>query len=132
MAQQGNEDALRIESRDRLCWVGEDGIARLSFAPGTNLDLELAKAATESFREAVGDRLCPLLVSLDGPRNISREARAYLATVSGPTAVGLVVRSPVARVIGAMLIGLMKGAPYSARVFATEEAATEWLRTHLP
>jgi hypothetical protein len=127
-AEREERDLQRIETPEYACWMGEDGIVRFSLPRGTDLDLAFAEAAVESFQEIGGDRPRPLLVLLDRAKSMSREARDYFSNVRGPSAVGLVVASPIARVIGSVFMGLLRQPPYPARLFATEEAAVQWLK----
>ena len=128
MTVEGSEKTDRIETPDYTCWLGEDGIVRFSYPEGTELDLDFANAAVAGFRDLVGDQPRPLLIPLDQAKSMSRRARTFFSSIEGPSAVGLVVGSPIARAIGAMFMGLLRNAPYPARVFATEEAAVEWLK----
>jgi len=122
----------RIEEPGFTYWTGDDGILRLRFVPGTDLNLEIVKRCVEIGLEIFRERPQPLLVHFDEIRGLSREARSFGSAADpgmpSPTAVGIVVRSPIGRVIGAMFIALLKKQPYPARVFPSEETAAAWLR----
>ncbi|MBU0596427.1 hypothetical protein KJ567_07075 [Candidatus Bipolaricaulota bacterium] len=123
----------RVEDSEFTYWTGDDGILRLRFVPGTDLNLEVVKRCVGIGLEIFRERPQPLLVHFDEIRGLSREARSFGSTAEpgmpSPTAVGIVVRSPIARVVGAMFIALMKKQPYPARVFPSEETAAAWLKT---
>jgi hypothetical protein len=127
VVRRENDRIAPIETPDFTFWMGEDGILRLRFAPGRDLGLEIVKKSVEIGGGIFQKHPCPLLCFLDEVKSMTREARSYVSKMPGPTAVGLVVSSPIARAIGGMFIGLVRRAPYSVRMFATEEKAAEWL-----
>lgn len=111
-------------------WLDERGILHSRSKPGAAITLDDAKAEVAAGRKATGDRRVPLLVDLTAIASITREARQYFAAQELTIAQAIVTRSSVGRVIGNFFLGLNRPR-FPTKLFASEEAALEWLAQFL-
>lgn len=111
-------------------WIGADGIMRVVFARGVELQLEDMEDAYAIFRElgvGPGKRKSLQLLS-GGPFNISKKARDYAGSNGTDyfIAAALVTQNTVMRFVINLFNSLIKhNVPF--KVFDTEEAAIAWL-----
>ena len=117
-----------LETADCRYWLDDCMIVHIAFAPGTVIDLEVARRSVEIGTDNFPQQPRLLLMSLEGIKSIDRAARTYLADCSGPTAVALLGLSPVARVISAVFQGLRRRTTYPVRAFSSEDVAVAWLK----
>jgi hypothetical protein len=107
--------------------LGEDGIARMVWAPHSDITLDLARACDAALVQLCGGQRGPLLVELDNVRSVDRDARTYFASSSTVTAVAMVGRSPLAVAIGNFFIRLAHPVNPTG-LFSTEAEAVDWLK----
>lgn len=116
-----------IETPDLKMWLGEDGVFRLKYPPGTHVTLDMMKKCKEFIEVAGEGKYYPVMVFLEGTEGMDRDAREYALSQNYP-ATALVGASPIARIIGNMAIGFNKKGPTPTRMFASEEEALKWLK----
>lgn len=107
--------------------LGEDGIVRIAWAPGTTITQDLAERSIEMVRSVSQGRDRPLLVDMDGVKTLTREARGVYGASGDMTALALVGQSPVIRVIANFALNVNR--PAVPTRFCTDFAEAEtWLR----
>ena len=123
-----------FETRAFKVWLGEDGITRTIVKPGVKVTLTDAKERIAAVSRCTGGRRLPVLADVRGIKGISREARQYMAgneAVAATLAVGIIVGSPLSRVVASIMLGLNR-TPFPIKLFTSEPAALDWLRSHTP
>ncbi|WP_345424667.1 hypothetical protein [Pseudonocardia xishanensis] len=107
--------------------VEPDGLIRLSWGRGVRITGELARTAMARVDEINGETGHPLLVSMAGTAELTREARMVFGRRCSATRIALVGRSAVDRVIANFALGVTH-VPVPTRFFTSEPAAVVWLR----
>jgi len=107
--------------------VEPDGLIRLSWGHGVRITGELARAAMARVDEINGRTENPLLVSMTGTAELSRDARVVFTRRCSASRIALVGRSAVDRVIANFALGV-SSVPVPTRFFTSEPAAVGWLR----
>lgn len=113
-------------------WLRPDGIVHLVWAPGVEIVLEDALAATEAMAQLTGGRRSPLLADTRDIGPMDRRTRTEFARrVDLVSAVSLIVRSPLSRIMANFFLSVAKPlAP--TRLFDDEATALDWLREFVP
>jgi hypothetical protein len=118
-----------IETRVAKIWMGDDGIFRVIFLPGAELELEDIKEINRYMNKVSGGKRIPAFNDIRGVKSTSREARVYTssrASVEVCSAAALLIGTPISRVIGNLFLSL-SSPPYPTRIFKSEEEALVWL-----
>ena len=102
------------------------GVVRLSWAPGLQIDRELAATAMSTVDELNGDRERPLYVDMTGTAVLTREARKEFTRRCSASRIALVGRSAVDRVLANFGLAV-SSPPVPTRFFTSEPAALVWL-----
>jgi hypothetical protein len=114
-------------------WLGEDGIVRIMWIPGSDVTLEDAQESMAAYLQIKQGKRRPLFVDTSQMKSLAREARHLYASEEAArvaSAVGLIVGTPVSRVLGNFYLGLSN--PHlPTRLFASESEALEWLKGYL-
>jgi hypothetical protein len=113
--------------------LNEEGIAITRVKDDADVTITEAKANTSTIIRLTGGRACPILVDTRRIRSISNEAREHFAMrgrMAHVNSIALLISSPVSRIIGNFYISLNRPS-VPTRLFTDEEAALNWLRSHL-
>jgi hypothetical protein len=117
------------ETQDARMWIDGD-VFFLAYKPQPFIDLDIAKRIVRNRLNFQGDVSYPLLCDLrQMPRDVSREARAYLAKegAEGIRELVLVVDSAVARMVVQFFLRVNRPA-LSTRVFSDYSRAESYVR----
>jgi hypothetical protein len=110
----------------------QDGLARLTWAPGVRIDADAAQQSVQAVNQLINGGHGPLYVDMTGTSTITREARqVFTEPMASVTRLALVGRSAVDRVVANFALGV-SGTAMPTRYFTSESAATEWLREARP
>ncbi|WP_162254918.1 DUF7793 family protein [Arthrobacter sp. Soil762] len=112
-----------VEQRDEVICV--------SWAPGSTIEGEDAKAANALVVRLCRGRRYPLLVNITGIRAVTHAARGLFMSVSPATRIALLGSSPVDAVIATFCLRRCPP-PCPARFFTSRAAAMRWLRQPAP
>lgn len=114
-------------------WLGEDGIVRIMWIPGSDVTLEDAEESMTAYLRINQGKRRPLFVDTSQMKSLAREARHLYASEEAArvaSAVGLIVGTPVSRVLGNFYLGLSN--PHlPTRLFAVESEALDWLKGYI-
>lgn len=106
------------------------GFVHTRVAPGSEIQLQDAKANTAKVIEVSGGANYPILVDLKEIKSISKEARDHFSMRGrkpNVTAIAMLVSSPLSRIIGNFFLGLNKPT-VPTRMFTSEEDAIYWMK----
>lgn len=106
--------------------VDDHDVVRLAWAPGLQIDADLAGTAMRAVDELNGDNRRPLYVDMTGTALLTRDARRVFAARCSASRIALVGRSAVDRVIANFALGV-SSVPVPTRFFTSEPAAMDWL-----
>ena len=123
----------RIATKTCTAWLGEDGIVRFVYVPGTDVTLEEAKGYISAYLKLSNGKKRPILVDLKNVKSFGREARRYLSGDDAENvacACALVASSPVGRILGNFYLGI-SNPTLPTRLFTSEDEALEWLKKHI-
>lgn len=121
-----------IETSAYWTWMGKDGVGRTKVKEGAHVTIKEAKENSKAVL-SLADHEFPLLIDSTGIKSITKEGRDYFSMNNRESlviALGIVVNSPLSRVVGNFFMGLNKPR-VDTKLFRTEEAALEWLKTYL-
>ena len=127
----GDNDTDRYESSYISMWMS-DGILCARYAANLHVSIEVAKTVVEARIFYSKGQSYPLWVDMKGIKSMTREARAYLASVGATlvTAAALITGSSVNRTLGNIFLKIDKP-PVPLRLFTDEKKAMEWVRQFL-
>ena len=108
--------------------MGDDGIARVRWAPQSQITLTEAHNSDAALVKLQGGKACPLLVDITNVVTLEREARNYYAKTPTVTAIALVGSSILAIMLANFFIKI-SSPTRPTRLFRTETQALEWLGT---
>lgn len=108
-----------------------DEVICLTWAPGSTIEGEDAKAANAVVVRLCRGRRYPLLVNITGTRTVTHAARGLFTSVSSATRIAVVGSSPVDAIIATFCLRRCPP-PCPARFFASRAAAMRWLRQPFP
>ncbi|MBL7920540.1 MAG: STAS/SEC14 domain-containing protein [Bacteroidia bacterium] len=114
-------------------WMGDDGICRTKTKPLAEITLKEAMENSVAVSAFYKNKKFPLLVDARNVKTMAKEARKHFSTNGRETKItsmAIMVKSPLSRVVGNFFMGLNKP-KIPARLFDDENAAVEWLKTHL-
>lgn len=114
-------------------WMGDDGICRTKTKPQAEITLKEAIENSTAVSSLYKNKKFPLLVDARNVKTMAKEARKHFSTNDRETRItsmAIMVKSPLSRVVGNFFMGLNKP-KIPARLFDDENAAVEWLKTHL-
>ncbi|WP_433801586.1 hypothetical protein [Actinomycetospora sp. CA-084318] len=114
-----HDDAMAVREDDR-------GFVVLTWAPGLDIDGELADAAVTLVDDLNGERKRPLLVVMTGTRTLSRDARLVFTRPCQVSRLALLGRSRVDSIIANFALGVASH-PMPMRFFVDETDAVSWL-----
>ena len=109
--------------------IRSDGILEIRARPGSNHGTQEAKASARILRELGSSGPRPVLLVIDGIRELTREARMIYrdpATTEYVLAAALIARSPLARLFASFALGVNRP-EVPVRIFDDEDTATKWL-----
>jgi hypothetical protein len=112
-----------VEQRDEVICV--------TWAPGSTIEGEDAKAVNAVVVRLCRGRAYPLLVNITGTRAVTHAARGLFMSVSTATRIAVLGSSPVDAVIATFCLR-RSPPPCPARFFTSRPAAMRWLRQPLP
>lgn len=107
--------------------LDDQGVVRLTWAPGLYIDESIARAAMRAVDDLNGVHRRPLLVEIGGAAGVTREARKVFTEPCSVSQVALLGRSAVEEVM-ANFTFLVSVPPVPTRFFTSEPAALAWLR----
>ena len=119
-----------IVTRTGKIWLGEDGILRFIYSPGTEVTLTDTKENVAVASKIIKGKRLPALTDFRGLKSMTREARVYYSgeeVAKYVNAGAVVIGSPVSRIIGNFFMGLNKSI-IPNRLFTSESQAIEWLK----
>ena len=119
-----------IVTRTGKIWLGEDGILRFIYSPGTEVTLTDTKENVAVASKIIKGKRRPALTDFRGLKSMTREARVYYSgeeVAKYVNAGAVVIGSPVSRIIGNFFMGLNKSI-IPNRLFTSESQAIEWLK----
>lgn len=114
-------------------WMGHDGICRTKTKPLAEITLKEAMENSVAVNAFYKNKKFPLLLDARNVKTMAKEARKHFSTNGRETRItsmAIMVKSPLSRVVGNFFMGLNKP-KIPARLFDDENAAVEWLKTHL-
>lgn len=109
-------------------WL-EDGIVYF-VSKVEEMDISVAKTITKERINLVGDKDYPILGDYLKVKNVTKEARDFMASKEGTKnikAIAALINSPVGRIIGNFYIRISKP-PFAFKIFTDKEKALEWLK----
>jgi hypothetical protein len=106
--------------------VVDPGVIWLDWAPGIEIDGDLARTAMRAVDDLNAGGHRPLLVDMTGTAVFSRDARKVFSQPCSAPRIALVGTSPVDRVIANFALGMFAN-PVPTRFFTSEAAALAWL-----
>lgn len=115
----GSEDAIGLV-------LDPQGFVTLTWAPGLQIDGELAQRAMVALDVFNGGANRPLLVDMTGTAPLTRDARVQFAKPSSASRIALLGSSEVDRVIANFAVALTR-APIPIRFFTVNADAVVWL-----
>lgn len=114
----------------------EEGILVISYKPQLNITLEVAKICVEDRIKFSNGKMYPLVVYMNEMKEISKEAKTYLASdkwMHGVTAGAFIVENHMQRLIGSVFISLyvnMNEVQVPTKLFNTKSAAMAWAKPY--
>jgi hypothetical protein len=120
-----------VETPNFTLRLGDDGVARISFAASTEIGLDMARECVAALEQLTGGRPCPLLVDLGNVRTVNQEARAYFASSQAVTARAMLADSAFSAALGNFFMRVNRPAG-PTRLFTSEADAGQWLKGFLP
>ena len=106
--------------------LGVDGLLRLRWLPGVDIQVEDARAAMAKVNELCQQEQYPMLVDMAAVNSVSREARGVWSIPCGASRIALLGTSPVDRVLANFFLGVHVP-PCPTRFFTSRSEALDWL-----
>ena len=114
----------------------EDGVLVISYKPELNITLEVAKICVDDRLKFTKGKMFPLVVHMNEMKEISKEAKTYLASdkgMKGVTAGAFIVENHMQRLIGSVFISLyvnMNEVKVPTKLFNNLGAAMDWVKPY--
>lgn len=114
----------------------EDGVLVICYKPELNITLEVAKICVDDRLKFTKDKMFPLVVYMREIKEISKEAKTYLASdkgMKGVTAGAFIVENHMQRLIGSVFISLyvnMNEVKVPTKLFNNLGAAMDWVKPY--
>jgi hypothetical protein len=119
-----------IKTRIAKIWLGDDGIFRVIFLSGAEVNLEDIKEINSYMAKCSGGKRLPAFNDIRGVKSTTREARVFTSSqesVNVCSAAALLIDSPISRAISSLFLSL-SSPPFPTRIFKSEEEALAWLK----
>lgn len=113
-------------------WLGDDGIIRIFYHPGTEVTITDAKEVGEAVISASKGSIHPAYADTRGLKSMTREAREHFSSdeLTKWTSAVATRDSLISKVVVEFYLKLNKP-PYPMKYFTSENKAIDWLKGYV-